>query len=199
MQAYARFLIASLKPLMAACIVAAVVSGVILIDADHWQTLRLGFSFMIISKWVLPYSLLPGGVLMGLMKIFEIAKPRLSLFFYICCLLYFTTLFTGTAFLLFMPVGDLIHSEIGLAALGWGLASAIFPWGVIAMMDRDNAVFIELIWILALSTITMSALKLHDPMIDNGHLFWTAWTQMAAIVVGKALWEHFRKPKVAAA
>ncbi len=194
MSVYTRFLIASLKPLMAVCVLLAIVSGAALINEGHWQTLRLGFTFMLLSKWVLPYSLLPGAILMGIMKFFEQAKPKLSFSIYMLCLVYFTTLFTGTAFLLFLPVEDLVDGHLGLAAMGWAIATAIFPWGVIALYDRTNAIFIELLLILALSMVTMTVVKFHDHGIENGSLFFVGWAQMALIVIGKAMWEHFKKP-----
>ncbi len=188
------FLVRSLVPLViiaGACLLAS--AGVIALDG-HLAVVWPAFLLVVMGRLVFPFILFPAGLMAGLWSAFNGKHKAVVAFFAVGSVAYLALVMVATLALTASQASGLPSSAVPLFVNMFVVAGAVTPWAVFALRDRNNQLFIMLVWSLALSALVLLPLLTAG---IAGPLGYAGATWCAIMMV--MLVEHLRQSRAYAA
>lgn len=146
-----------------------------------------GFLGIIFYSLVFPYMLFPAALFSGMMQATVQSHPRMS-----SALGYMAIGYIILILSLYVAISFLIVGR-PLPALVYAVGAAVAPWTLLALRDRNNLMFIGMLWVMTLGGVVTAAMIYCTPA-SEGITFLDIWTAsfgtMAAATFLQTLYER---------
>lgn len=187
-------LVGSLTPLVTlsgVCLIAS--AGLFTLDGQI-ATVWPAFLLVMAGPLVFPFILFPAGVMAGLWNALHGKHKSLVSIFAVASVAYLAFVMAATLCLMAVLATGLPVDSMGFFVEMFVVSGAVTPWAVFALRDRNNQLFILLIWAMAIAGSLALPLKISGTVGPVGYAA-VAW---AGIVVIMGV-EHLRQNQIAAA
>lgn len=188
------FLVRSLVPLVTISGICLLVSAGVLALDGYITTVWPAFLLVIFGPLLFPFILFPAGLMAGLWSAFHGKQKAIVRVFAVGSVTYLAAVMAATLALTAALAGGLPLSSPRFFTEMFVVAGAVTPWAAFALRDRNNQLFIMLVWSMAIVGVLLL------PLIMTGLV--GPLTYGAAAFAGILLFmlvEHVRQSSVLAA
>lgn len=189
----------ALTPLVVVCLLAALGSAAMILQAGHWRLLWLPSLAIMVSPVVFPLVLFPAAFFTGVMQAAGNLYPKVAR---LCLLLtfgWFISVLAAYQFGIYHLGAGLLEAPnpLRLPMLVWTISIAVLPWAIFATRDRANVLFTGIVYMMV-----VAALITVPSMVFYALPFWWGYGLfcgvMAALLSLQALYERLFMTSTAA-
>lgn len=188
------FLVRSLVPLVTiagACLLAS--AGVFTLDG-HLGVVWPAFLLVMLGPLLFPFILFPAGLMAGLWNAFHGKGKAIVRVFAVASVGYLALVMSATLAVMAALATNLPVDSMRFFAEMFVVAGAVTPWAVFALRDRNNQLFILLVWSLAIVGALLLPLKMMGVFGPIGYGA-AAWCGIMLVMLA----EHLRQTQAHAA
>ena len=188
------FLVRSLVPLVTiagTCLLAS--AGVFTLDG-HLAVVWPAFLLVMLGPLLFPFILFPAGLMAGLWSAFHGKHKAIVRVFAVASVAYLSLVMAATLALMAALSTSLPVNSMRFFAEMFVVSGAVAPWAVFALRDRNNQLFIMLVWSMTIIGTLLLPFKmagLMGPMAYGG----AAWVGIMLVMLA----EHLRQSQTQAA
>lgn len=188
------FLVRSLVPLVTiagTCLLAS--AGVFALDG-HLGVVWPAFLLVVAGPLLFPFILFPAGLMAGLWNAFHGKGKAIVRFFAVASVGYLALVMAATLALMAALAANLPAASMRFFAEMFVVAGAVTPWAVFALRDRNNQLFIMLVWSMAIAGVLLLPFKMAGMFGAFGY-GGAAWCAIMLVMLA----QHLRETQAQAA